>query len=123
MIHMLKSVIFVKVVQNRHIPDDYILMSLDVKSLFTNIPKELVIKNVKLEWKNIRQHTKIPVDEFLDILEFCLDNSHCSFQNNDYKQIFGTPMGPALLGVIADLIIKKLETDIFKKIKFTIYFL
>lgn len=60
---------FVKQIKVFEIPSNFVLLSLDVKSLFTNIPKSLVLKCAKLQWKNIKQHTNLPDDIFLDILE------------------------------------------------------
>lgn len=95
---------------------------MDAKSLFTNIPKDLVLKCVKLKWCEIREHTKLTDSVFLDILEFCIDSAYCSFDGQFYKQIFGTPMGSPLSGVIADLVMEKLEFDVLKKLTFPYLF-
>lgn len=120
--HVKNSFEFVKLINNLRILPNCRLISLDVKALFTNIPKLLVLKCVKLRWREIRQHTKLPDSVFLEILEFCIDNAYCSFRNKFYKQIFGTPMGSPLSGIIADLVMEKLEYDVLKKLKFPYFF-
>lgn len=120
--HIKNSFEFCKKIKHYKIPDDFILVSLDVKSLFTNIPKQLVLKCVKLKWKYIREHTKMPDNIFLDILDFCIENAYCCFNGVFYKQTFGTPMGSPLSGVIADLVMEKLENDVLKKLDFRYIF-
>lgn len=50
--------------------DAYILLSLDVVSLFTNIPIEIAIDSVNKKWPHIEKQTKIPKDEFFFALTF-----------------------------------------------------
>lgn len=64
--------------------------------------------------------SQIPVDDILNILEFCLGKSYFSFPNNYYIQIFVTSMVSPLSGVIADLI---MESDILRKSKFKTCFI
>lgn len=44
--HINNSIEFRKKIENIIIPDDHVFLSLDVSSLFTNVPKELVIKSL-----------------------------------------------------------------------------
>jgi len=45
--------------------EDYKLISLDVVSLFTNVPTELIGNSIVKRWNHISQNTKIPIDEFI----------------------------------------------------------
>lgn len=79
------------------------LVSLDVVSLFTNIPLELAIIGVKKRWKYIAKKTVIPKDEFVTALSFVLDSTFFKFNNTIYKQTFGSPIGSPLSPIIADI--------------------
>lgn len=58
------------------IPEHQKIVALDVKSLLTNIPKDLVLKNIKIGWFKIREYTYILIQQFLEIILFCLDNAY-----------------------------------------------
>lgn len=89
--------------------DDEILISLDVVSLFTNIPIHLAIKNIMTQWNNLRDITKIPKTQFLKILQFCLnDNNYFIYGDNIYSQTYGMPMGNPLSPTIADIVLDAL---------------
>lgn len=49
---------FVEELKEFRIPNNYILISLDVISLFTNIPTDLVITTCEEKWDEIKLHTK-----------------------------------------------------------------
>ncbi|XP_062558253.1 uncharacterized protein LOC134223130 [Armigeres subalbatus] len=59
---------FCKQVNNMSLPENHIMISLDVTSLFTNVPRHLVIRNIIHRWNEI--HTQINLDLFLEIVEF-----------------------------------------------------
>lgn len=88
--------------------------TLDVVSLFTNIPKDLVINAINKKWTIIKKFTTLPKVEFTKGLLLVLDN--CTFQYNGvfYKQTFGAPMGSPSSPIFADLILEMLEEDVIK---------
>jgi len=47
---------------------DVTLISLDVVTLFTNIPKELIMNNIEKRWRYIEKKNLIPKNKFLYIL-------------------------------------------------------
>ncbi|XP_011646862.1 uncharacterized protein LOC105433306 [Pogonomyrmex barbatus] len=79
---------------NVHIDDDFSLISLDVKSLFTNVPFDLGMDSISKRWDDIAPNCDIPKEEFLKAI---------------YKQTFGLPMGSPLSPIIADLVMRDLE--------------
>lgn len=97
------------------LPEGYVLVSLDVVSLFTNIPNDLVYKAVDKRWFQIRKFTNLPKSEFLKGLKVVLENCTFSFNNVIYHQIFGTPMGSPVSPVVADLVMEMIEDEIMKK--------
>jgi len=88
---------------------NYKLASLDVVSLFTNVPHEWVFENIAKKWDSISVNTKIPKEEFLLAIKLILNSTFFSFNKIIYKQIFGTPMGSPLSLIILDLVLQDLE--------------
>jgi len=78
------------------IQDTDILISLDVISLFTNIPQDLAIESIVKRWTSIKKDTSIPMDDFISAIKFVLTSIYFTFNNVIYRQTFGTPMGSPL---------------------------
>ena len=68
---------------------DEILVSFDVKSLFTNVStyyakqcvKDIIQSNLSL----LHSKTKLSVDDILELLDICTNATLFSWQNNIYK--------------------------------------
>ncbi|XP_071580549.1 uncharacterized protein [Temnothorax nylanderi] len=88
---------------------NYELVSLDVVSLFTNVPIELAINSIIKRWDSISKGTDIPKDEFILGIRLVLNSTFLSFNNRIYKQIFGSPMGSPLSPIIADITLQDIE--------------
>jgi len=97
---------------------NYKLVSLDVISLFTNVPIELAMESIEKRWSSISRMTLIPLKEFLSAVEFVLNSTFFTFNNTCYKQIFGTPMGSPLSPLIADLVLQDLEISAINNLPF-----
>ncbi|KAG5345406.1 DHGL dehydrogenase, partial [Acromyrmex heyeri] len=65
------------------------LISLDVVSLFTNIPVDLASDSVVGRWDSTSKKTKIPLAEFLIAFRIVLNSTVFIFNKKMYKQIFG----------------------------------
>ncbi|XP_062542205.1 uncharacterized protein LOC134210194 [Armigeres subalbatus] len=111
---------FCEYINNVQLPPDYILISLDVVSLFTCIPKELVLHDIIMHWEEIQKHTNINLDLFLEMTEFCINCSYFQFKGQFYQQVFGTAMGNPLSPVIADLVMETLMDGVTRNITFPI---
>lgn len=85
------------------------LASLDVVSLFTNVPSDLVIESIERRWNDISAGTAIPKEEFIVSINFVLDSTYFGYNGRIYKQIFGTPMGSPLSPIIADIVLQDIE--------------
>ena len=81
------------------------LLSLDVKSLFTNIPVEEVINVVRTHSTGPNPTFSLPVNPeiFCDILKVCTSFNQFCFNGKYYRQIAGVPMDSSLLPVMADI--------------------
>ncbi|XP_062557507.1 uncharacterized protein LOC134222365 [Armigeres subalbatus] len=99
---------FVNHINRVTLPQGYVLVSFDVVSLFTNIPKDLVIRDIITNWDDIQQATNICLDLLLEMVEFCLDTSYFCFRNKFYIQTFGTAMGSPLSPILADIVMDSL---------------
>ncbi|XP_011858350.1 PREDICTED: uncharacterized protein LOC105555909, partial [Vollenhovia emeryi] len=89
--------------QNKSIPPGFSLISLDVISLFTNIPIDLVVSSIEYRWNLIALKTNIPHMEFIKVLKFILESTYFTFDNTIYRQTFGCPMGSPLSPIIAEI--------------------
>jgi hypothetical protein len=92
----------------------FVLASLDVVSLFTNVPITSASESIKKRWSDINKKTSIPHDEFLIAVNLVLNPTLFTFENVKYKQIFGTPMGSPLSPIIADIVMQDIETVALK---------
>ena len=101
------------------IPSTHVLLSLDVCSLFTNIPCDLVLDSLDRRYTHIHNKCKIPFHEIRNTVRFLFDNTFFNFNNKTYKQIFGTPMGSPISPLFADMVMEDLETDCLRELKAT----
>ena len=99
------------------IPDDQLLVSFDVKSLFTSVPTDIAHQQVREVLMNnqdlLHQHTSLSIEEILELLTLCLNAAVFQWQDQIYQQVHGTPMGSPISVVLAELFMQKLEEDIF----------
>ena len=101
---------FIKKLRNLgQIPEGAILCTLDVSSLYTNIPKHEGILAVANKLRN--DPTKTPITQFiLDLLTLVLHNTNFEFNGEHYLQIGGTAMGTSVALNYANLFMDRLET-------------
>ena len=81
------SVEFCEQMKNIPLKEDEELVCFDVVSLFTSIPVELAIQVAKDLLSNddtLQDRTTIPVDDIVDLLDFCLLTTNFKYNNNYY---------------------------------------
>jgi Reverse transcriptase (RNA-dependent DNA polymerase) len=103
---------------NKIIPPNHVFISLDVKSLFTNVDSNLVIDSVTQRWRTISKYTNLPLQNFIDGLNMILDNCFFTYKNVVYHQVFGTPMGSPVSPVVANLVMENFESEILDSLDF-----
>ena len=87
-------------------------LSLFVVSLFTSIPLDLAIQvaaDVLSNDETLLDRSTIPVDDIVDLLDFCLSTTNFKYNDTYYQQIFGTAMGSPVSAVMANLVMEDLE--------------
>ncbi|KAM9331059.1 uncharacterized protein PAF06_019410 [Gastrophryne carolinensis] len=87
-------------------PED-LLVTMDISSLYTNIPNDHGIKAVK-HFLTLNP-PEIPVEYIVTGLEIVLHNNYFRFEQTFFKQILGTAMGSAIAPSFANLFVGFLE--------------
>ena len=94
------------------VASDEIMVSFDVKSLFTSIPVDLAltIVNERLQKdQDLAERTNMSISNIMGLLEFVLNHNYFKHNNIPYKQIFGCAMGSPISPFIADLVMEEIE--------------
>ena len=110
------------ILSGKKIKNDEILVSLDVISLFTNVPIDMAIESIDNRWEYICKFTSLPHDDFIKAIRFVLSSTYFVFNGTIYKQVFGTPMGSPLSPILADLAMQDLEEYVIKNIDISFSF-
>lgn len=118
--HVKDSWQFAEFIKNQKIPPGYILASLDVKSLYTNVSKNLSIQAIKKRWNKIKDKTQLTQQQFIDAIKLIIDKSYFQYGTNFYIQKFGLAMGNAISGFLADIVMEDLERSVLPNMPFPI---
>lgn len=97
-------------IKNLHIPDNYLMISLDVTNLFTTVPiaETLPLVADLLSANNVQFSIKTNI---LTLLKFCLSQNFFVFNNQFYSQPDGLAMGSTLSPFLADLFMDHFENN------------
>lgn len=112
-----------EIMNNRRIPQGFVIISLDVVSLFSNIPLHLAVDVVTKKWEQISRQCAIPLDRFIELIEFVFNNTCFSFDNKHYRQILGTPMGSKCSPIIALYVMDELLDTCIPQLSFQLPFI
>ena len=94
-----------------HIPEDTILASFDVESLFSNTPHDLGLDPIKFWLQKHPEdlHRRFTDNFILDSIEFILKNNNSYFNGVHNRQRKGTAMGTNFAPCLCDISDRKLE--------------
>ena len=91
-------------------PKNIILATLDVKSLYTNIPHQ---EGIQYYLEAIENHykpkTPLPLKHIDKMLKFILENNYFTFDDKFYLQVHGTAMGTQFAPNYANMFMTKIE--------------
>ena len=97
--------------------DDELLVSYDVKSLFTSIPvkESIEVCEERLRQDNtLADRTSMDVETIISLLRFCLTSTSFQYGGKHFKQVDGVAMGSPVSSVIADIFMENLEMKAFQ---------
>ena len=94
------------------LPPNTILVSMDITSLYTNIPQAHAIEIIHQEL--LKTQTQAFAKALSDLLRFVLEHNFFSFNNTIYRQRFGIAMGTRAAPAIANLFVGHLETILLR---------
>ena len=92
-------------------------------SLFTNVPKELILQDIDTNWESIENVCSISKKYFIECITLILDCNYCVFNGKFYSQSFGSSMGSALSPVLANRVMDMLLKQVINTLSFEIPFL
>ena len=88
------------------------LSSYDVISLFTSVPIDPalnIIKDLLEKDEKLNNRTVLFVQNIMELLGLCLNNTYFSFQNKFYEQVEGAAMGSPVSPIVANLYMEYFE--------------
>lgn len=107
--HIVNSFQFAEEMRTQQFEENSVLFSLDVVSLFTNVPVDFALESIRLRWDEIKEHTTIDDESFFEMLQIVLESTFFQHNGKFYKQNFGIPMGSPLSPVVANLVLERIE--------------
>lgn len=89
-----------------------LMVSFDVKSLFTRVPIPEALQIIEtrlLSDDTLEDRTMMSPPTICHLVELCLSSTYFQFQSNLYEQVEGAPMGSPLSPVLADIYMEHFE--------------
>ncbi|CAD6210759.1 GSCOCG00010931001-RA-CDS [Cotesia congregata] len=102
------------------LPAGYILVSLDVVSLFTMIPKDLVMEIISVKWDDFKELLELPKEVILKMISICFDTSYFTFKKEVYLQLDGTSMGNPASPSLANIVMYYVWTNVISSLPFAV---
>ena len=101
-------------------PENSMMISFDVKSLFTSIPTSDCVDIIKTKLENhqtLHERTQLSPDEICELLQITLDNTFFTFEGQLYEQKSGAAMGSPISPIVASIYMETIEDQVFEELK------
>ena len=109
---------FINFIEETKVSENTILVSMDVTSLYTNIPQEEGITTVCNAYETFHNNNPpIPSRYLRDMLRLILKENSFQFSGENYLQIHGTAMGAKMAVAFANIFMNEVETKMLNKSK------
>jgi len=109
---------FINFVEKTKVPHNAIMVSLDVTSLYTNIPQEEGMETVCKAYETFYPgEIPIPTNAPRKMLRLILQENSFQFCGRGYLQTHGTVMGTKMAVAFANIFMSAVETEIINKSK------
>ena len=110
------SMDFINFIERTRVPYNAILVSMDVTSLYTNIPQEEGIETVCNAYESFYEgESPIPTQYLKRALELILQENSFQFTGKYYLQMHGTAMGTKMAIAFANIFVGKVESQILER--------
>ena len=104
-------------ISNFKINDNDLMLSFDAVSLFTKIPvhiaKSVIFDCLKYD-RELKIRCKLNINEIMNALDLCLDNTYLCFCKTFYRQILSVAMGSPISIIVANLVMESIENKMLK---------
>ena len=108
---------FINATKTVQIPDDYKLVSFDVKSLFTSIPLQLALQCNETAILQSTDPLLLPTE---DIMDLCFKSTYFQYNGKHYKQLHGTAIGSPVSVFVAEIEMQNIEESALSTCRQTI---
>ena len=112
--HAEKSSHLAEILKNTSIEEDEVLVSFDVKSLFTSVPVQPAIECVRkilLADQSWSLQSPISVPVVIKLLTLCLEDTTFKFRDKFYRMTDGLAMGSPVSPIVANIFMDDLERN------------
>ena len=107
---------FINFIEQTKVPADVILVSMDVMSLYTNIPQEEGIDTVCRAYEIFyRNEPPTPMQLLKRVLTLILQENYFQFNGKNCLQTHGTAMDTKMTVAFSNIFINKVETEILSQ--------
>ena len=107
---------FINFIERTRLPPNTTLVSMDVTSLYTNIPQEEGINTVSEAYEEFHQgNPPIPTRYLREMLSLILQENSFQFNGKDFLQSHGTAMGTKMTIAFANIFMAKIERAILRQ--------
>ena len=117
LVPLIKSYVrdFIKKIENFNLTGHYFLVTMDVTSLYTNIPNHEGLVAVARALIRHRPSFKISHMHLLELLKVVVHKKHFQFNNEHFLQIGGTAMGTKVAPSFANIFMGNLEARLLQE--------